>query len=105
MTHQELRTKLREAAGKATKGEWIFARVAFDNGDFAYEINEECRLIQFHERDFDKRMMAKFDSEYIATACPQNILALLDEFDRMEKKYNKALDVLGVALDELCEDK
>lgn len=67
---------LREAAEKATKGEWA---VEFDDEVYATDgVNNEQIAMVFSENEAR-------DAAFIATANPATVLALLDELEAAEK--------------------
>ena len=81
---KELRAKMREASKLATPGQWDFERISWEDGNFSYEINDKSRLLAIHESNYQKRTMAKRDSDHITLANPENIIALLDRLDHYE---------------------
>lgn len=73
---------LREAAEKATKGQWV---VEFDDEIYSTDgVNNEQIAMVFSENEAR-------DAAFIAAANPANVLALLDELEAMHK-YAKDRD-------------
>lgn len=83
MTIQEKIAKLRGIAERATPGPWNFERIAFEDGEFAYERNNDGGLISLHESNYEQPMKAKFDSDHIAAFNPAQVLALLEALETL----------------------
>lgn len=60
--------EVEERCRKATPGPYRLERVGFSNGDFAYEVNDDHQLVQFHEFNFEPIMKAKFNAELYASS-------------------------------------
>lgn len=88
-------SEMRKIAERASEGDWIFDRVGFDSGNFAYEINEENRLIQLNELDYTVKMKAKFDADFIHEFRPSTALKLLDRVEKLEHLLAKISDHAG----------
>lgn len=80
MLPTEIAEELKRTAKAATPGPWEFERVAFSNGDFAYELITEDSYFFISESHYEKRMKAKFDADHIAAASPDRILALVEDW-------------------------
>lgn len=99
---------LREAADKATKGQWA---VEFDDEIYSTDgVNHEQIAMVFSENEAS-------DAAFIAAANPATVLALLDELEAAEKQltswrslakknieeHEKAVVALDAARQRICE--
>lgn len=86
----ELRTNLRAIAEKATPGDWWIDshghRMSADDGMTTVFIadNRAGPATRHPETGNLSHWPNDWDASFIATACPQNILALLDRLDELE---------------------
>ncbi|HFL1517930.1 TPA: ead/Ea22-like family protein [Enterobacter hormaechei] len=84
---------LREAAEKATKGQWA---VEFDDEVYSTDgVNNEQIAMVFSENEVR-------DAAFIAAANPATVLALLDELEAAEKRIAE-LEALGRGVKQFSE--
>lgn len=96
----------KELSEKATPGPWIFERVSHEPDYFTYERNDDTGYISICENDYNERMKAKFDSDFIAasrTAVPELIaeverLLMLQKQDEIIKRLGSTLKKASIAL-------
>lgn len=83
------KSALREAAEKATKGEWA---VEFDDEVYATDgVNNEQIAMVFSENEAR-------DAAFIATANPATVLALLDDLEAKDKQIADLKEAFRIAL-------
>ncbi|HGW3767024.1 TPA: ead/Ea22-like family protein [Enterobacter cloacae] len=88
---------LREAAEKATKGQWA---VEFDDEIYSTDgVNHEQIAMVFSENEAS-------DAAFIAAANPATVLALLDELEAKDKRLNEILtpNMLLPVIDDMDAD-
>ncbi|MCM7422321.1 ead/Ea22-like family protein [Enterobacter hormaechei] len=79
---------LREAADKATKGQWA---VEFDDEIYSTDgVNHEQIAMVFSENEAS-------DSAFISAANPASVLALLDELEAKDNRINRLEAIVAVA--------
>ncbi len=79
---------LREAAEKATKGQWV---VEFDDEIYSTDgVNNEQIAMVFSENEAR-------DAAFIAAANPATVLALLDELEAKDNRINRLEAIVAVA--------
>ena len=80
---------LREAAEKATKGQWV---VEFDDEIYSTDgVNNEQIAMVFSENEAR-------DAAFIAAANPATVLALLDELEAKDKQIADLKEAFSIAL-------
>lgn len=85
---------LREAADKATKGQWA---VEFDDEIYSTDVvNHEQIAMVFSENEAS-------DAAFIAAANPATMLALLDELEAAEKRIADQCGIIASARKFICE--
>lgn len=96
MASDELRKTLRELAEKATPGEWWIdshgvTMMALDTLEVVFKT--PCvpeTAVRHPETGNLSNWRNDWDASYIATANPANILSLLEDFDAMRQRAEKA---------------
>lgn len=85
MTEAELK-EIRERVEKATSANprCYVERVGFDDGSFAYEINDGLHLVSFREDNHKQPMKAKFNAELYVNA-RTDIPKLLGEIEELNQ--------------------